>query len=253
LQIIGGPSPAERAAVDGLDPTWIRARVFWSPSVRGWGWSDAVVSYAETAGARLILEWWTWRNAGPGADCSDVEVDAHATFAADLAARYRGRVDAYQIDNEPDLHPDRCGGALAYAARYAAVRAAIEAADPQAVVLPAGLAMSPVSTSYLLTMLGALDVPPPAVAVHAYPELGDAYAKIEAARSASRLPVWVTETGASGAVPETVRAGMRACAGVPVCIVYRAADDDDARRFGLYDVLGRPKPAADVYREEVAR
>lgn len=246
LQVLGGPSDSERAALDALRPAWVRARVFWTPAMQGFGWSDAVVADAEARGAKLLLEWWTWKTTrGPGGDWSDVPVAQHAAWAGELAARYRGRVAAWQIDNEPDLK--RGPSAITYAARYTAVRAAIRKADPDATVVMAGLAMSPTNTLYLEAFLRR--VQPDVVAVHAYPVLWSVPLKIQMVqRRAKKLPVWVTEGGGSKA--SEVRAFMEGCRGcqVPLAFVY-AASDEHASPWGLYGADGKPKPGAGVFAE----
>jgi hypothetical protein len=72
-----------------------------------------------------------------------VEVSAYAAFVERVAARYRGRVAAYVIWNEPNLTaewggqpPDPAG----YVQLLCAARATIRAADPDALVVSAGLA-----------------------------------------------------------------------------------------------------------------
>lgn len=68
---------------------------------------------------------------------------AWANFCGTVAARYAGRVAAYQIWNEPNLHREwglRTPDAAAYVELLAACSAAIRAADPQAILISAGLA-----------------------------------------------------------------------------------------------------------------
>jgi len=240
LCVLGGPSAPEAAALDDLRPEWIRARVFWSPAIQGWGWADAVVADAERRGAKMLLEWWYWAKAKGAGDVSDVPVATHAAHAGEMAARYRGRVAAYQIDNEPDAARV---SAATYAKRYNAVRAAIRKADPAAVVVPAGLAMHPVNTSWLGAFLRA--VTPDVVAVHSYPELDSTMMKLNAVRRAARgRQVWLTETG--GRTWAKTREAIRTSRGADMVFVYAAADDN-AAPWGLYDAAGQPKDTAELW------
>jgi hypothetical protein len=72
-----------------------------------------------------------------------VDVAAYTDFAGHVAARYRGRITAYIVWNEPNLAaeweghlPDPAG----YTELLCAAHAAIHAADPQALIVSAGLA-----------------------------------------------------------------------------------------------------------------
>ncbi|HLU08512.1 MAG TPA: hypothetical protein VK003_02520, partial [Oceanobacillus sp.] len=76
-------------------------------------------------------------------DTPPENLDDWANFCRTVAARYRGRVAAYQIWNEPNLSRE-WGGQLPDAAGYVALlRAcseAIRAVDPDAILISAGLA-----------------------------------------------------------------------------------------------------------------
>jgi len=66
-----------------------------------------------------------------------------ATYCGTLASRYAGRIDAYQIWNEPNLSREwggRVPDAGGYVALLAACSTAIRAADPEAIIISAGLA-----------------------------------------------------------------------------------------------------------------
>lgn len=74
---------------------------------------------------------------------ADVHVDAWGAWCGALAARYAGRIAAYQIWNEPNLARE-WGGRAPSAAEYAQLLRvcsdAIRKADPQAIIISAGLA-----------------------------------------------------------------------------------------------------------------
>lgn len=66
-----------------------------------------------------------------------------ADFCGALAGRYKGRIAAYQVWNEPNLAREWGGkppDAAGYVALLKACSAAIRAADPQAIIISAGLA-----------------------------------------------------------------------------------------------------------------
>ncbi|MEJ2210801.1 MAG: hypothetical protein P8129_17420 [Anaerolineae bacterium] len=72
-----------------------------------------------------------------------VDVAAYAAWAGQVAARYRGRVTAYVVWNEPNLAAEWAGQApdpAGYRQLLCAAAAAIRAADPEALVVSAGLA-----------------------------------------------------------------------------------------------------------------
>ncbi len=74
----------------------------------------------------------------PPADFADF-----ANYCGSVAERYRGRIAAYQVWNEPNLAREwgnRTPDAAEYVRLLAACSAAIRAADPDAVIISAGLA-----------------------------------------------------------------------------------------------------------------
>ena len=109
-----------------------------------WEYPDWLVRAAECYGLDLVLRLdhppqWAL---SPGRDLP-ADVVAYAAFVGRVADRYRGRVAAYVIWNEPNLAaewggrpPDPTG----YAKLLCAAQAAIRAADPKALVVSAGLA-----------------------------------------------------------------------------------------------------------------
>ena len=72
-----------------------------------------------------------------------VDLDAYANFCGTVAARYEGQIAGYQVWNEPNLRRewgDNPPNAAGYVSLLAACSAAIRQADPEAVVISAGLA-----------------------------------------------------------------------------------------------------------------
>jgi polysaccharide biosynthesis protein PslG len=127
---------------------WVRQQIHWhdTEGVRGeyvWGPLDAVVQEANGRGLRLLVS--VVRSA-PWADPSGGLPDDRAGFAGFmqvLAARYKGRVAAYEVWNEPNLAVEN-GGVPAtpadYLATLAAAYPAIKAGDRCALVVSAPLA-----------------------------------------------------------------------------------------------------------------
>jgi len=151
------PDIAERdlAMVQEMEFGWVKQAFPWrdiETLVKGkydWYRPDLIVDLAEKAGLKMLVRidrqpFWSQehelpllRNAPPG-DYQDF-----ADFCSVMAERYRGRIAAYQIWNEPNLNrewgeapPDP----LEYTALLKVCYQAIKAADPEAIVVSAGLA-----------------------------------------------------------------------------------------------------------------
>jgi hypothetical protein len=109
-----------------------------------WEYADWLVRAADYYGLELVLrldhppEWAL----APG-NALPFDVAAYAAFVGRVADRYRGRVAAYVVWNEPNLAVEWGGqppDPAAYTELLCAAQAAIRAADPQALVVSAGLA-----------------------------------------------------------------------------------------------------------------
>ena len=114
-----------------------------------WARADRIVAEVEAKGLRLIVRLgqapaWARQspdNLGEGAPPRDMA--DWAAYCSAIAARFRGRIDAYQIWNEPNLAREWGGqqpDAAAYVELLAACSGAIRAADPGAILISAGLA-----------------------------------------------------------------------------------------------------------------
>ncbi len=134
---------------------WVKQNVGWR-DVEGpakghfdWYFTDRIVADAERLGLRILFRLdrepvWTvpaqgtFSDNGPPSDPQDF-----GDFCYALAERYRGRVHAYQVWNEPNLarewggHPPDPAG---YVALLRACYIGIKSADPEALVISAGLA-----------------------------------------------------------------------------------------------------------------
>ncbi len=115
--------------------------------------ADALLEEIERRDLKLVARLgsapeWAIQNAlaatdEPFIDAPPDNLEDWANFCGTVAERYRGRISAYQIWNEPNLSrewgnqaPDPVG----YVALLKACSEAIRAADPQAIIISAGLA-----------------------------------------------------------------------------------------------------------------
>ena len=113
-----------------------------------WSRTDRIVDQAEEIGIDLVVRvdhQPSW--AGPGANGPPNNPQDLGDFMSALAGRYRGRVRAYEVWNEPNLARE-WGGKLpdpvAYLELLRVAYVSIKAADPNAMVISAGL--SPTGT-----------------------------------------------------------------------------------------------------------
>ncbi len=138
--------------VNDLGAGWAKGYVNWAtvepePGQFRWVDPDNVVKAFGDRGLHILLRVhgtpaWA-RPEGTPLSFPPTDPDAFARFLTRLAARYRGRVAAYEIWNEPNLNyewgnqrPDPA----AYAGLLKTAYTAIKQVDPQAVVVSGGLA-----------------------------------------------------------------------------------------------------------------
>jgi hypothetical protein len=126
--------------------TWVKQWFAWRDiEGRGkgqydWSTADRVVAQVEDFGLNLIArvdhepEW-----AGP----PPANIDHFVAFLSAMATRYRGRIRAYQVWNEPNLAREwgnKPPSAQEYTVMLSRAYEAIKKADPNAIVISAGLA-----------------------------------------------------------------------------------------------------------------
>ena len=132
---------------------WVKQEIPWR-EVEGkakgaWQWDipDRIMNQIDAYNLKVIVRLgsqpgWASEVALPEVSPPDNLQDFYDYVYA-VASRYRGRVDAYQIWNEPNLARE-WGGRPPNPAEYAALLKtgyqAVKAADPQAIVISAGLA-----------------------------------------------------------------------------------------------------------------
>jgi hypothetical protein len=116
-----------------------------------WWQADAMMDDIEDKGVQVVARLdgapaWAIKST-VAYDEPPFDMERLEMYCAAVATRYRGRIDAYQIWNEPNLdrewgkHPP---SAVAYAKLLAACSQAIRIADPDAIIISAGL--SPTGT-----------------------------------------------------------------------------------------------------------
>jgi len=141
-------------AAKGLGVGVVRQHLPWAEIERergqfDWARWDRLVAAVDEADLQLILVLDTspsWARAAGDAD--NVQAPAahdedYAAFVGTAAARYRGRVLAYQIWDNPNIAPNWGAGEIdphGYVAMLRQASAAIRAADPAALVLAGGMA-----------------------------------------------------------------------------------------------------------------
>lgn len=133
---------------------WVKQNFAWrdiETNVKGeydWWKADTIVQQVEEAQLNLIVRldhqpFWaqadpqTPLNNAPPADLQDF-----GDFCSAVASRYEGRIAAYQVWNEPNLTREwgeQVPDPAAYTALLRVCYEAIKAADPQAIVISAGL------------------------------------------------------------------------------------------------------------------
>lgn len=130
---------------------WVRQRFPWAdiePEHGHYNWApwDHLVTVVQEEGLSLIAVVDTspaWARSNDVITSPPDNYADYARFLGQLATRYRGRVAAYQIWDEPNIRPHwgpRYASPREYTALLRAAAAALRAADAQAVILAGGLA-----------------------------------------------------------------------------------------------------------------
>jgi len=140
-------------AVKDLGFHWVKQQIEWKlfEPVKGqyqWGEIDRLVESCNAAGIKVLLsvvkapKWARPGNTDLSVEGPPANPQDFADFLAAMAERYRGRVQAYEIWNEQNLHYE-WGNEPLDAARYvqllAAAYKAIKSKDPNAIVVSGAL------------------------------------------------------------------------------------------------------------------
>ena len=184
----------------------------------GWGvpFTDSVINRIHADGFHLLVTFWrtpAWANGGAGETALPTNPSDYANALQWAAARYAGKVDAWEIWNEPNMTYSMTGADPSrYAALLRAAYPAAHAGDPATQVVFGGPSENDVpwiSKAYAAGIRGSFDV----MATHPYmgpsnappetPDDGSIYklAHVSAvhdlmtANGDGGKPIWFTEFG----------------------------------------------------------
>jgi aryl-phospho-beta-D-glucosidase BglC (GH1 family) len=204
---------------------WVRIDVGWSSlqeHARGqfshWYVElvDTCVDMAAARGIKVLAMLFRtpgWANGGRAVNIPPTDVADYAWIATWVANRYRSKVQAWEIWNEPDPHQDFWAGTVAqYVQLLNAAYPAIKAGDPNALVVFGGPSSNDdgfIAQAYAAGAKGSFDV----MATHPYqgmadypPEYADdghrwwfshlpAVRAVMVANGDADKPIWFTEFG----------------------------------------------------------
>ncbi|HEX3050640.1 MAG TPA: hypothetical protein VHP83_08300 [Aggregatilineaceae bacterium] len=132
---------------------YVKQRFAWAdiePLRDEWHWdqADAVVDEAECRGPQVVARLdgppdWAILPASEDVTEPPIDLDAWGDYCGAVAERYQGRIAAYQVWNEPNLDREwanRPPNAAGYVQLLSVCSTAIRAADPDAIIISAGLA-----------------------------------------------------------------------------------------------------------------
>jgi len=150
-----GVTPREFMLLDEMGFDWIKHEFAWrdiegiEKGKQDWWKADQIVNAVEAAGLNLVarLDRQPFWSQEPGSSLKENRPPANLQDFGDycglIAARYKGRIAAYQVWNEPNLSRewgDQPPDPAAYSELLHLCYTAIKAADPGAIVISAGLA-----------------------------------------------------------------------------------------------------------------
>ena len=134
--------------------TWVKQRLAWldieghGAGIYIWAGADRIVDEAEAADVNLVFRvdhpplWAIPTEPDAEGRMLPVDIEAFGVFCHAMAERYKGRVQGYQVWNEPNLAREWNGlvpDAIDYVTVLRACYVGIKTADPKALVISAGL------------------------------------------------------------------------------------------------------------------
>ena len=205
---------------------WIRLDLSWamlqptngSSYDMSWGvpFTDSVINEINADGFHLLVTFWltpSWANGGAGETTLPTHVSDYANAIQWAANRYAGKVDAWEVWNEPNTTYSMAGASpVAYAGLLRAAYPAVHAGDPSAQVVFGGPSENDapwIAKAYAAGIHGSFDV----MATHPYmgpsdaapetPDDGTIYKLTHVAAVHSLMvqngdgdkPIWFTEFG----------------------------------------------------------
>ena len=160
--------------------SYLRCSFTWNaiepqPGVYDWAFEDTLVNLAEQYHIQLIPyvaypPAWAVRDAKDFWKQPPRDPQIYAHFISRIVSRYRGRIAAWEIWNEPDNTDYWTGSVDDFAALVKASVPRLRASDPNARVVLGGLAHGPSPFFRRLISEYHIDREVDVVAVHAYPE-----------------------------------------------------------------------------------
>lgn len=273
---------SETEFVGSLNASWVRQGFFWARLEREqgvWTWTgrDEFVQRAETLGLKIlaVLDYDTPWVRPPGRSQEYIPPEyypAWENYVRQVVRRYKDRVGAFEIWNEPNLGWFWSGTKEEFAAIAVLAARVIREEAPQAKILGPGFFGVPEDWIEACTRAGLWELVD-GLAFHPYwvSEL-DALALVDAARrqadkTGKNLELWVTEVGwptqgyyltTADPQEQAVRLSRfllgAALRGVKTVVTYMTTDADvrgswdSEHYFGLATAEGAPKPAAEEFR-----
>jgi hypothetical protein len=148
------------AAVHDLGLDWVKQQVRWeqiegTQGVYGWEGLDHIVDTYTQTGLKVLLSVSTapdWARTDPSGHGPPDDYDDFSVFMREMANRYKGRVHAYEIWNEPNLRREWEGSPLSaadYVRLLQGAYRAIKAVDRRAIVVSAGLSPTAINDGVL--------------------------------------------------------------------------------------------------------
>ncbi len=138
--------------IQSLGTSWVKQVIYWRDfePVEGqidFATLDNIVDTVHNAGLNLMLTITAapeWARTSVNENGPSDDFNKYATFVSALASRYASKVQAYQIWNEPNLRREwnstsQAIGAASYIQLLSTAYTAIKTADPNAIVVSAGL------------------------------------------------------------------------------------------------------------------
>lgn len=144
------------SSAQDLGVRWVKINILWKqyesvPGEIDFAALDAHIAPALDAGLNVLLTLSAaplWARMTEELDGPPSDYATFARFAGSIAVRYRGRIAAYEIWDQPNLRAHWNGAPLSAASYVELLRAAytaIKSVDPSAVIVSAGLAPTGVS------------------------------------------------------------------------------------------------------------